>query len=558
MNGFATTFVPVGRFLCAMALLIALTGAALVAQPVELRSPNEELNGNFGIAVAGIGDINGDGFADVLVGAPFEDPGASPANAGRAYVFSGQGGDTLYSLQSPGEEFNGRFGGAVAGAGDLDGDGVPDLIVGAFLETAGSGSDDGGRVHLFSGADGSLIRTLISPAGDPSGNFGVAVDGIGDVSGDGVPDLVVGALNEDHPGIDNAGRAYILSGASGAVLHTLESPVAEVNGAFGNEVAAIGDITGDGIDDVAVGAFFEEVDPAPFASGQVHLFSGQSGAHLRILVTPNPRSDGQFGGTVAAADDLDGDGVDDLLVGASGERDFFGEGGRAYAISGADGAVIHSLVSPIEEQGGRFGSVGRTGDITGDGVDDIVVGAPGELDAAGRVYVFDGQGGVPLFTLTSPDGSSGGFLGAQLNGVGDVDSDGVDDFIASAAREEANGAPADAGRAWIFRLSDLNPIADSPSALPATIELGRNYPNPFNPGTRVEFGVARAQWVQLAVFDVTGRRVATLVDGMMPAGRHQVTWDGRTAAGVEAASGVYLLRLRGADRVLSRKMMRVR
>ncbi|HYE94870.1 MAG TPA: integrin alpha, partial [Rubricoccaceae bacterium] len=147
--------------------------------------------------------------------------------------------ETFYTLASPNEEVVGQFGYAVGSTGDLTGDGVGDLIVGASRELV-----DGvraGRAYVFSGPTGALVHTLSSPHGRPDGSFGWSADGAGDVDLDGVPDLIVGAWAERGVGSAlQAGRAYVFSGASGVLLHELHSPNEEVEGHFGHAVTGVG------------------------------------------------------------------------------------------------------------------------------------------------------------------------------------------------------------------------------------------------------------------------------------------------------------------------------
>jgi hypothetical protein len=177
-----------------------------------LVSPNEEELGEFGHSVGGAGDVNGDGIPDIVVGAPYEDPPGTPFDAGRAYIFSGRSGESLHELISPNETPGGYFGRAVAGVGDMNGDGYDDVMVGANRENPGSGPEGAGRAHIFSGRTGRLLYTLVSPNEEQWGYFGYSVAGAGDVNGDGHPDVMVGAYNETPSGSPSwAGRAYVFS-----------------------------------------------------------------------------------------------------------------------------------------------------------------------------------------------------------------------------------------------------------------------------------------------------------------------------------------------------------
>jgi len=204
-------------------LLLLLVTPTIQGQTVldTLRSPNEEIDGIFGYSAAGIGgDVNADGVPDVIVGARNEDPGSSPTDAGRVYIVSGADGSLLHTLASPNEEIDGWFGQSVAGVGgDVNADGVPDVIVGAYKEDPDSSPSGAGRAYILSGADGALLHTLASPNEEIDGSFGWSVAGIGgDVNANGVPDIFVGAAWE-APGSSpqDAGRAYIFDVSTSSV-----------------------------------------------------------------------------------------------------------------------------------------------------------------------------------------------------------------------------------------------------------------------------------------------------------------------------------------------------
>ena len=193
----------------------------------------------------------------------------------------------------------------MAGAGDVNGDGAPDLLVGDGF---------GPVVLVFSGADGSVLRTLDRPPG--AGSFGKAVAGIGDVNGDGAPDLLVGAPNSNAGGEAAQGRAFVFSGADASLLRTLDLPFPQFNAQLASAVAGAGDVNGDGVPDLLAGAPGRTVPGGVSQQGQAFVFSGTDASVLLTLDTPTPDLAAGFGEVLTGIGDVDGDGSPDFLVGA--------------------------------------------------------------------------------------------------------------------------------------------------------------------------------------------------------------------------------------------------
>lgn len=393
--------------------------ASAAADAVLLHALNQPIisAGAFGAEVA-MGDVNGDSMADTIVGAPLEWSGGDRYQ-GRAYAYSGADGSLMRTLSSPSCLAYCFFGSAVA-AGDVDGDGKADIIVGA------RGDGGFGRVHVFSGADGALLYALDTP--NPLGDeqFGSAL-AAADLSGDGKADIVVGTA-ETVGATTQEGHAYLFAGADGSLIHTFATPNPQPGGGnqFGASLAA-GDVNGDGTPDVIVGAYGETVGANTY-EGRAYVFSGTDGALLYTLGTPNPDA-ANFGAAVAAGD-VNGDGKADIIVGA--HRETVGANayqGRAYVFSGLDGSLVRALDTPNPQASAFFGMGVTAGDLNGDGKADVSVGAYGESVNGqvnhGRAYAFSGATGSLLYTLNVPNSSdeAGAAFGLAL-ASGDANGDG--------------------------------------------------------------------------------------------------------------------------------------
>jgi hypothetical protein len=293
----------------------------------------------------------------------------------------------------------------------------------------------------------TLLRTLDAANPHSWAQFGWSV-AVGDVDGDGKDDVVVSAPGE-YVGGNAWGRAYVFSGVNGSLLLTVESPNPNLAEEFGASLA-VGDVNGDGKGDITVGAAGEDVGGNP-DQGRAYVFSGADGSLLFTLDSPNPEEGAWFGSSVAVGD-VNGDGRDDIAVGASGEHVGGNSQGQAYVFSGADGSVLLTLNTPNAQAGPGFGVSVAVGDVNGDGKGDIAVGASGEdvggIAVQGRAYVFSGAGGSLLFTLDSPNPQAGAEFGMSV-AVGDVNGDGKGEIATGALYEDVGGNTAQ-GRAYVF------------------------------------------------------------------------------------------------------------
>lgn len=369
------------------------------AQIYRLDSPG---GGSFGTAIADAGDVDNDSVHDIIIGA------SAFNNRGAAFVYSGANGGLLFQLN--GATNGDGFGAAVSGAGDLNNDGHDDVVVGApGHDSAGTAS---GRAYAYSGLDQSEIHHWDGEAA--SNNFGGGIAGIhADVDEDGVNDVIVGAHNAGPGG---QGRAYVFSGASGALRYPLDpaSPGAVFGQFF---VAGVGDVDCDGVADVYVG------DYAAPGGGKAYVYSGTNGA----LIHQFSGSAGDGAGCGRGAGDVNGDGHADLIVGHYTSNAGAGGAGKCVLFSGRDGSVLRTFTSTVAGAQVGFDCVG-VGDVNLDGgIDLLLSGSSGSVVyvVAGDVPCpsdLDGSGATDLTDISillASFGANSGVCGED----GDLDHD---------------------------------------------------------------------------------------------------------------------------------------
>ncbi len=298
---------------------------------------------SFGRAVTGVGDLNGDQAADVLIGAPREFLNTQ----GYAQVVSGLDGSTLFQVVDPNSEHPSTFGMSVASVGDLNADGIGDFAIGDPVDL---------RVHLFSGADASRLRTLKVVG---SKDFGFAICGLGDINADGVADVAVGAP------LDDRGKVYTFSGLDGSLIYIVYGGTLGSR-TFGLSLDSGVDVDLDGVYDLLVGA--------DDSFGEAFVFSGRNGKLLFSVRDPLRLK--SLGPMVAWLGDVNGDRFPDVLLGCPAAREPLAQSGASRVVSGRDGRILHEFRKTLP--GARIGSaVARAGDCDGDGRTDILVGGSG-------------------------------------------------------------------------------------------------------------------------------------------------------------------------------------
>lgn len=569
--------------------------------------PREE----FGFSVAAIGDVNDDGRPDWAVGAPAR--GLSTSLAGRVYVF--YGGTNLPSssgLTLSGVADEDWFGFSVAAAGDFDGDGIDDFIIGA--PGANLGATDNGAAYIIYGraggpssdlADATVLRG--SFAGDA---FGWAVCGAGNFLGGGEASVAVGAPDNNTRGAD-AGAVYIYEGTLGGAApdttidHWISTSYSNAaGGRYGFALRNAGRWDGDSNDDLAIGA--PEMNAGGAANGRIEVvFGGSNPAHAGDRYVNGANAGDRFGWALARVRDVTGSSAEDLLIGAP-QRDFeASNAGRAYIFAGGQasqnsaGSLDISANIPLmpgTEADDQFGlAVSSAGDFDGDGLWDLAVAAPygniGSNATAGFCLVVDAAGqvvanllsdwraawtaegavrldfglGVPLDQVVRLQ-----LLRRGIEGDAVVYEGGPDPQQGALARTGDGftvldvGAPATAGFGYELTvtladgttrvLAALDGPQGTAASVAAGLALGDIWPNPANPMVSIRFRAEGGQPVACRIYDLRGRLVRTLHAATATGEWQTVQWDGRTDQGQASPSGSYLVLLQSETGARARQL----
>jgi hypothetical protein len=435
---------------------VALAAAAR-AQTEVLTLTGAAAGDEYGTSIAAVGDVDADGFDDFAVGAPGDD--TSGADAGSVRVYSGRNLQLLRVWYGPAP--GARFGRAIARAGDLDGDLHDDVIVGApaadAFQFGGSGN---GAAYVLSGATGAVLLTY-APLSGP--RVGWSVAGGGEIDGDGVPDLLIG----DPDASNNSGRVRVVSGATGALLYSVAGSVSST----GWSVAFIGDLDGDGRTEFAVGA--PQLAAGTLFDGAAYLVDGASGAILWTGFGAPGFCGDEYGASVARSDDLSGDGLPDVLIGGRDSNCWAGASSGFFdARDGTSGALLFR-VSPAAPSFTAYGTaVAALDDLDGDGTPDVAVGGPGSApaqfgDPCQAVLVRKGANGQALVAL--PPFTSSDAWGYALVSL-DVNHDGLRDLLVGAPLADTNGVDSGAVHVYtivraptVYCASETNSLGCTPS-----------------------------------------------------------------------------------------------
>ncbi len=506
-----STRIPLILMLAVAGATASATGASAATPstafaPFATPNPEPQANARWGERLVVAGDQNGDGVNDLYTSTPSAD-GSYP-DQGRVYLLDGKDRSIMRAIDSPepqgGTAFGftatsgAKFGFYISVPGDLNGDTKNDVVVGTDAQNVYVGTGPGGapntapcgapepngcnegqgKAWAFSGASGAVLRTFDNP--DPQGiasnraRFGSRIGRAGDVTADGVADIIIGASSNDVPaGCGDAtpvpagcrkdqGQAYVFNGATGARVRTLDLPAGDQTGTscaancgqLGISVQGPGDVNRDGTPDQLVDAGNYD------GVGRMYLFSGRDGSVLLRIDDPDPQQGAFFGFQDAAPDspgDVNGDGTPDLYAHGF-QQDVAGlkDQGRAWVFSGTDGRLIYTIDDPTPTEGGTFGfSLSKT-DYNKDATQDLYIGqAPhGGGDENGGTYVFDGRDASLLKSLEVPAGDrqlgmGGPSLGFTSVAPGDLNGDGEPDYVAGAPFFDEGGL-ANNGRIYAF------------------------------------------------------------------------------------------------------------
>ncbi|MCB9178872.1 MAG: FG-GAP repeat protein [Flavobacteriales bacterium] len=395
-------------------------------------------NLGLGTSVTTAGDVNGDGFSDIIVGAPYLSNGQT--NEGRVYVFHGSatGPSATPDWMTESDQASALFGYAVNCAGDVNGDGYSDVVVGAYRFSNGQTWEGRAFVYHGSATGLSAAANWTAESNQLDARFGFSVACAGDVNGDGSSDVIVGAPAFDN-GQTNEGRAFVYHGSATGLAATAAwtTESNQASSQTGYSVSTAGDVNNDGYSDVVVGIPFYTSTLAADGRVAVHRGSLTGLVAAAFWTADSPVASAQFGQAVACAGDVNGDGFADVIVGAPTYANGQTGEGAAYAFLGSTTGLTQTWIREENQAGASCGAaVASAGDVNGDGFSDVIVGAPqwdnGQTnEGICRVFIGGANGAAPIQLpggLSHPSSAAEHF-GQRVAGAGDVNGDGYSDII---------------------------------------------------------------------------------------------------------------------------------
>lgn len=411
-----------------------------------------------GRSVSAAGDVNGDGYPDVIIGAPRYDNGED--EEGRAYLYLGSaaGLSTTAAWIVESNHVDAHFGSSVSDAGDVNGDGFDDVIVGARYYDNGLFRQ--GRAYVYLGSAAGLSQTEAWSAESTQifGEFGTSVSSAGDVNGDGYDDVIVGGGRRNQ----SAGVWVFHGSASGpSPAPDWIGSSSQLDTGYGSSVSSAGDVNADGYADIIVGQYEYSNGESEEGRAYVYLGSATGLATTEAWAAESNQVDAWFGWAVSDAGDIDGDGYADVVLGAPN----FNFGGRAFVYHGSATGTHPTpawTADPGNKLNAQFGkSVSSAGDFNGDGYSDVIIGSL--RYARGRAFVYLGtptglDPRAALIAVADPVASAPGFSWS-VSEAGDIDQDGYSDILVGDYNFNP-GAPVVgvAGRALLYSGFDISPL----------------------------------------------------------------------------------------------------
>ena len=430
--------------------------AAGLSSSANWSSAGGQSNSNFGCSVSSAGDVNGDSYADVIIGASDYDNGELNEGIVFAYFGSPSGLSASPDWSAELNQEGASFGGSVSTAGDVNGDGYSDVIIGAINYDNGHSNEGGAFVYYGSGSGLSGVPDWSGESNQTSANYGSGVSTAGDVNGDGYSDVIIGAGNYDN-GQTNEGRVYCyLGSAAGLSLTANWTAESNQNNANMGSVSSAGDVNGDGYSDVIIGA--SNYDNGQTNEGRVYCYQGSSSGLPASASWTNEsnQANSNYGLKVSSAGDVNGDGYSDVIVGAITYDNVELDEGRAFVYQGSASGL--SAAANWTAEGNQisayFGtSVSSAGDVNGDGYSDVIIGSSlydkTLLDEGSAFLYFGSNSGLSATANWTAESSQiSAYFGTSVSSAGDVNGDGYSDVILGASLYDSG--PADDGAAFVY------------------------------------------------------------------------------------------------------------
>jgi hypothetical protein len=469
-------FAIIALYALTMALLLNWERAAALAMPLFWVAESDQTGAEFGVSVSTAGDLNGDGYDDVVVGSHRYDNGQ--ADEGRVFIYYGSpaGLSATADVTLEADQPDAWFGHSATTAGDVNMDGYADILIGAPRYDGGQVNE--GRAYVFYGSALGVSQTSswTVESNQADAGLGGFVDTAGDVNGDGYDDVLLGA-NTYTNGQMNEGAAFVYHG-SAAGLSTIADWIGESNQAnadYGYKVSRAGDVNGDGYADVMIGARF--YDNGQTDEGAAFVYHGSAAG-----LSPTPNWMGESNepsalyGPVSTAGDVNGDGYADVIAGAYW-------GGRAYANYGSPTGLSLNPDWTASGYSGYFGiEVATVGDVNGDSYADVMVGAFQHYNNSGGegtafLYYGSAAGLSPTAGWIVDGNADSSRFGGSIDPAGDVNGDGYGDIIIG-ARLSSNGQ-IDEGKAFAYYGSASGPVEPTNVSLVAVQGIQAGLPLPL-------------------------------------------------------------------------------